>query len=98
MPALTSHVLRGYVRVAPIEHRESAVSDFSREEDLALQEVVHRVGRALDWRRRALILFGLGHGEYLCGGQLHAVDPGGVVVNERRNRTRFSSVTDMATS
>jgi hypothetical protein len=80
VPALTSRVLRGYVRVAPIEHRESAVSDFSREEDPALHEVMHRVGRALEWPGRALILVGLGHGEYWCGGQFHAVDPGCVVL------------------
>jgi diadenosine tetraphosphate (Ap4A) HIT family hydrolase len=41
------HVLRGYVLVAPIEHREAVAADFSLAEYLALQAVVHRVGRAL---------------------------------------------------
>lgn len=42
------HVLRGYVLVAPIEHREAVVGDFSLEEYLALHRVVHRVARALE--------------------------------------------------
>lgn len=41
------HVLRGYVLVAPIEHREAVVGDFSLDEYLALHRVVHRVARAL---------------------------------------------------
>jgi diadenosine tetraphosphate (Ap4A) HIT family hydrolase len=39
--------LYGYVLVAPREHREHVVDDFSAEEFLALQAVVHRVGRAI---------------------------------------------------
>ena len=39
--------LYGYVLVAPKEHRERVVDDFSTEEYLALQAVVHRVGRAV---------------------------------------------------
>jgi ATP adenylyltransferase len=39
--------LFGYVLVAPKEHREHVVSDFDAEEYLALQEVIHRVGRAV---------------------------------------------------
>ncbi|MFD2077746.1 ATP adenylyltransferase [Actinopolymorpha cephalotaxi] len=39
--------LLGYVLVAPIEHRENAVTDFSTEEYLRLQAVVHRVGVAV---------------------------------------------------
>lgn len=41
------HVLRGYVLVAPIEHREAVVGDFSLDEYLALHRVVHRVARAV---------------------------------------------------
>jgi histidine triad (HIT) family protein len=41
------HVLRGYVLVAPIEHREAVVEDFAPEEYLALQALVHRVARAV---------------------------------------------------
>jgi len=41
------HTLYGYVLVAPKEHRERVVDDFSADEYLALQAVVHRVGRAL---------------------------------------------------
>ena len=41
------HVLLGYVLVAPIEHREAVVDDFDLDEYLALQSLVHRVGRAL---------------------------------------------------
>jgi diadenosine tetraphosphate (Ap4A) HIT family hydrolase len=37
----------GYVLVAPKEHRERVVDDFSEDEYLALQRVIHRVGRAL---------------------------------------------------
>ncbi len=33
--------------MAPIAHREGVASDFSRDEYLALQTVVHRVARAL---------------------------------------------------
>jgi diadenosine tetraphosphate (Ap4A) HIT family hydrolase len=39
--------LYGYVLVAPREHREHVVSDFALEEDLALQDIVHRVGNAV---------------------------------------------------
>jgi diadenosine tetraphosphate (Ap4A) HIT family hydrolase len=39
--------LYGYVLVAPREHREQVTSDFRRDEYLALQEVVHRVGEAV---------------------------------------------------
>ena len=41
-PALWGHLL-----VAPIEHREHVVDDFSADEYAALQAVVHRAGRAL---------------------------------------------------
>lgn len=40
-------VLLGYVLVAPVEHREAVVDDFGLHEYLALQSLVHRVGRAL---------------------------------------------------
>jgi diadenosine tetraphosphate (Ap4A) HIT family hydrolase len=39
--------LYGYVLVAPKEHREQVTGDFSRDEYIALQRVVHRVGEAL---------------------------------------------------
>jgi diadenosine tetraphosphate (Ap4A) HIT family hydrolase len=39
--------LYGYVLVAPKEHLEHVVEDFSADECLALQAVVHRVGRAV---------------------------------------------------
>ena len=39
--------LYGYVLVAPKEHRERVVDDFSEDEYVALQRVIHRVGRAL---------------------------------------------------
>ena len=39
--------LYGYVLVAPKEHREQVVADFSEDEYLELQRVIHRVGRAL---------------------------------------------------
>jgi len=39
--------LYGYVLVAPKEHRERVVGDFSEDEYLALQQVIHRVGRAV---------------------------------------------------
>jgi diadenosine tetraphosphate (Ap4A) HIT family hydrolase len=38
---------RGYSLVAPIDHREHAVSDFDPEEYLAIQAVIHSLGRAL---------------------------------------------------
>jgi diadenosine tetraphosphate (Ap4A) HIT family hydrolase len=38
---------RGYSLVAPIDHREHVVTDFTSEEYLALQAVIHRLGRAL---------------------------------------------------
>jgi diadenosine tetraphosphate (Ap4A) HIT family hydrolase len=37
----------GYVLVAPKEHREQVTGDFTREEYLELQAVVHRVGEAV---------------------------------------------------
>jgi diadenosine tetraphosphate (Ap4A) HIT family hydrolase len=40
-------VLRGYVLVAPREHREQVTGDFSPAEYLRLQAVVHRVGEAV---------------------------------------------------
>jgi diadenosine tetraphosphate (Ap4A) HIT family hydrolase len=39
--------LYGYVLVAPKEHREHVVADFSEDEYLELQRVIHLVGRAL---------------------------------------------------
>lgn len=39
--------LLGYVLVAPIEHRENVVTDFTVEEYLRLHAVVHRIGRAI---------------------------------------------------
>ena len=39
--------LYGYVLVAPKQHREQVTGDFSREEYLALQAVIHRVGEAV---------------------------------------------------
>jgi diadenosine tetraphosphate (Ap4A) HIT family hydrolase len=39
--------LYGYVIVAPKEHRERVVDDFTEDEYLALQRVIHRVGRAV---------------------------------------------------
>jgi diadenosine tetraphosphate (Ap4A) HIT family hydrolase len=40
-------VLLGHTLVAPVEHREHAVADFSIEAYLALQTSIHRVGCAL---------------------------------------------------
>jgi diadenosine tetraphosphate (Ap4A) HIT family hydrolase len=39
--------LEGYVLVAPVEHREQVVGDFTLEEYLELQELVFRIGRAM---------------------------------------------------
>lgn len=38
---------RGYSLVAPVDHREHVVADFTREEYVAIQLVIHRLGRAL---------------------------------------------------
>ena len=43
--------LYGYVLVASREHREQVTGDFSEEEYVALQRIVHRVGEAI---RRAI--------------------------------------------
>ena len=40
-------VLEGYTLVAPKRHVEQVVADFSEDEYVALQRVVHRVGRAV---------------------------------------------------
>jgi diadenosine tetraphosphate (Ap4A) HIT family hydrolase len=45
LPSL--HVQRGYALVAPVEHREAVVEDFSLDEYLELQRLVHRVAGAL---------------------------------------------------
>jgi len=39
--------VRGHFLVAPVDHREHVVTDFTPDEYLALQSVVHRAGRAL---------------------------------------------------
>lgn len=39
--------LLGYCLVAPIEHREAVVADFSSDEYVHLQRVVHQVGTAV---------------------------------------------------
>ncbi len=39
--------LSGYTLVAPLEHREQVVADFDLDEYLALQALVHRIGRAM---------------------------------------------------
>lgn len=41
------HVQLGYVLVAPVEHREAVVDDFTADEYLALQRVVRRVAQAM---------------------------------------------------
>jgi diadenosine tetraphosphate (Ap4A) HIT family hydrolase len=38
---------RGYSLVAPIDHREHVITDFTPAEYLALQTFIHRLGRAL---------------------------------------------------
>lgn len=40
-------VQRGYVLVAPVEHREAVIDDFALEEYLDIQALVYRVGAAL---------------------------------------------------
>ena len=40
--------LPGYTLVAPLEHREAVVSDFSLDDYLALQRLIHRIGRAME--------------------------------------------------
>lgn len=39
--------LYGYVLVAPITHREQVTSDFSVDEYIALQRIIHKVGEAI---------------------------------------------------
>lgn len=39
--------LLGYTLVAPLDHRISVIDDFSEEEHLRIQTLVHRVGRAI---------------------------------------------------
>ena len=39
--------LHGYTLVAPIDHRVSVVDDFSEDEHLRMQALVHRIGRAI---------------------------------------------------
>ncbi|HVB51530.1 MAG TPA: HIT domain-containing protein [Acidimicrobiales bacterium] len=39
--------LEGYVLIAPLEHREQVISDFSLDDYLSLQALVYRVGEAL---------------------------------------------------
>ena len=39
--------LVGYTLVAPLEHREGVVSGFSLQDYLALQALIHRIGRAI---------------------------------------------------
>ena len=39
--------LFGYCLVAPVEHRTNVLGDFTEDEYLAMQQRVHRVGRAL---------------------------------------------------
>ena len=40
-------VLVGYVLVAPVDHKEQVTGDFSLEEYLSLQQMVHRVAEAV---------------------------------------------------
>jgi len=40
--------VRGHLMVAPVDHREAAIGDFSEDEYLALQRVVFFAGRALE--------------------------------------------------
>jgi diadenosine tetraphosphate (Ap4A) HIT family hydrolase len=42
------HVLRGYVLVSPLEHREAVASDFTEDDYLDLQRLVRRVAIALE--------------------------------------------------
>ena len=39
--------VRGHLLVAPVEHREHVVGDFTEDEHAAFMRVVHRAGRAL---------------------------------------------------
>lgn len=39
--------LLGYTLIAPLEHRVSVIDDFTEDEHLQIQTLVHRVGRAI---------------------------------------------------
>jgi ATP adenylyltransferase len=63
--------LYGYVLVAPKEHRERVVDDFSRDEYLALQAVVHRVGRAVSRAVPTERLYVLSLGSFQANSHVH---------------------------
>ncbi|HEY5111604.1 MAG TPA: HIT domain-containing protein [Acidimicrobiales bacterium] len=39
--------LEGYVLIAPVEHREQVIGDFTRDEYLSLQGLIYRIGHAM---------------------------------------------------
>ncbi|MGH9273900.1 MAG: HIT family protein [Acidimicrobiales bacterium] len=70
----------GYTIVAPIEHREAVLGDFTSEEFLALQAVIHKVGRALqavvDTERLYVLSLGSNQGNAHVHWHLAPLPPG----------------------
>jgi len=72
--------VRGYTLVAPKEHRVDAVRDFTEDEYVALQRVVHRVGRAVcaavETERLYLLSLGLHQGNAHVHWHVFPLPPG----------------------
>jgi diadenosine tetraphosphate (Ap4A) HIT family hydrolase len=80
-------VLYGYALVAPKQHREQVTGDFTRDEYLRLQEVVHRVGEALRGAVPTERLYVLSLGSQRANSHVHwhlAPLPPGVPLEEQQ--------------
>jgi diadenosine tetraphosphate (Ap4A) HIT family hydrolase len=82
--------LVGYCLVAPVEHREGVVDDFTEDEYLALQRVVRRVGRAVSRVVPTERLYVLGLGSRDGNAHVHwhvAPLPPGVPYEDQQSRS-----------
>jgi diadenosine tetraphosphate (Ap4A) HIT family hydrolase len=81
--------LLGYVLVAPIEHREGVVTEFTMEEYLRLQAIVHRIGTAVTEVLETERLYVLSLGSRQGNSHVHwhiAPLPPGVAYDEQQFR------------
>jgi diadenosine tetraphosphate (Ap4A) HIT family hydrolase len=87
--------LLGYCLVAPVDHREGVVADFSIDEYVDLQRVVHHVGRAVSRVVQTERLYVLSLGSNQGNAHVHwhvAPLPPGVPYDEQQfHALRFST-------
>jgi histidine triad (HIT) family protein len=90
------HVLRGYVLVSPVEHREAVASDFNEDEYLDLQRLVRRVAIALERVCPTERVYVLSLGSAQGNSHVHwhvAALPPGVPYDDQQFRSLMAEIT-----